>query len=356
MFGRLGAVDLDDRLEVETLVSQMLGAITVVCDGAPSCQTRVGCEFVDFLAARGDVPAAAALAALRGLSVVPAVRDSIEVALELLSRRDVHPPHWINARLTLADCWRGGDVFGESSTVVCVVDGDVPRHGLVVQLDDDCPPDGPQVSDIYLTDEPDEVVATLANPAVEPGLASPPTRIPPRSMARLLAAGLEPTGAGPQPPTVLGLRALLAARCRLVSADPTPLDPGPDAAAVNRALNAFLSAPQAVGLPRTEAVVAAFELVAAFHLHGEARVGPGLSRNFLHRYLPGRLDGDCEAVTVVADVLRAYNRWVAADRNLGPAALAVLDRQTSTCAEHFRADIEAADPALPPPDWPGLFG
>ncbi|MGH8883074.1 MAG: hypothetical protein ACRD0P_37990, partial [Stackebrandtia sp.] len=320
-----------------------------------------GHELVHYLGTRADSRSIAALAALTTLGMSDSVRQAAARTLRAVTRDGTGPPGWYGRGIELTECWRGGDVFGETTTVVCVAEGGVTRHGIVVGVDDDCPPAGPVLSDAFVTVVPDEMIATLSRPRIPGDLAAAPQLLSPRHAAVILSKGLIELddGAPERDPesALLRLRALLAARCRavtggdLVAAAPLPAT----VVDVNRTLNAFLSSPHSAPLPRTEEVVAAIELIAEFHLPGGLRVGPTVTRTFLHECVPAKLDCDSPVLPLLIDVLRAFNRWAADRVGLDGEAIAVLDTVTRRCAAGFRDRFDEQDRPVPP-DWPGLFG
>lgn len=367
MFAEVDQLTLSDRLEVETFVSQLLGTIRLVAEGNSDAESQLGSEFVSYLARRADPKAMAILAALRTLAPTPALRNSAANLLESLSSSGAQVPPWHNTPMRVIECWQGSDVFEESITVLWVTQCGETRHGVVVVVDNDCPPIGPVLSDVYVTSTPDEVVEELRQTHTGT-LAIPAQRTDPYGTINTMRAGLaelddELPVQDPES-TVLAMRALLAARCRSVTAElpvqqdsiesTGPVPAAPTVGEINRILNAFLSSPEAAVLPRNEDVVAAVELIAAFHLPGGLRVGPSITQTFLHDCVPEELEADDDMLGVLADVLRAFNAWGAKHTGLPPGAAALLDDQTLKCAKHYRQDIPDRGHDIPP-DWPGLF-
>jgi hypothetical protein len=358
MFADFHRVMIDDRLAVETYVSQLLGAIWSVCEGVPEAEYRLCGEFIDYLADRRDPGGAAVLAALSTLAPGRSLRSEARVELEALRDKNIPVPAWLRTPVRVTECWVGGDVFAENTTVLCIAEGGNLRHGIVALLDNDSPPSGPQLADVFVTAEPDQVIRALGEPEAPGELTMPATRLEPARATELLRAaiaGCELTEPEDRESTVLQLRALLAARCRTVSETPVrPRPPAPTQGQINRVMNDFLSAPHAALLPRTEALIAAVDLIVGFHLPGGLRVGPAITQTFLHDCVPARVESDNEILTVLVPVLRAFNRWVAGEAGLPAKAVELLDQRTESCALTFRDAIPDSDRDIPP-DWPGLF-
>lgn len=348
-------MDIDSRIDVETYASNLLGVIWHTAAGDVETQHGIYAELLQYLRQRADPRASAVLATLGYLADTEAMRTEAETARSDLPA----PPQWPFAGIAVSECWCSADVFEESLTLVCVTESAGVRSGLVVILDNDFPPLGPMITDAYVTSEPDEVVASLREASTGEFTRQPERIAPHTAMSKLWSALCElddeAAHIDPESPLML-LRALLRHRCRIVGVDTGGArEPEmPSAADVKRVLNAFLSSPDAQTLPRNEEVVAALELILAFHLPTGLRVGPRLSRTFLHEWVPEELEADDDMLPVLASVLSTFNGWVARDLGLGDEAIGAIARQVSHCEQHFRDDIPDYD-ADAPPDWPGLF-
>ncbi len=348
-------VDIQDRLDVETYASQLLGLVWHTAVGDAETELKLYRELLHYLENRGNQRAATVLATLANIADTETMRSEAADTMATLPAA----PQWCFDPVTVVECWCSKDVFEESLTLVCITESGGVRSGVVVILDNDFPPLGPMITDVYGTTEPDAVVESLRE-ADAGSFTLPVERVStPNVMTKLWSALCELDDEAAhidvESPLLL-LRAMLRHRCRIsgVATSEGRVPTMPSAAEVKRVLNAFLSSPHAQTLPRNEEVVAALELILAFHLPTGLRVGPRLSRTFLHEWVPEELEADDDMLPVLAPVLAAFNTWVAMDLGLSREAIGIIEQQTRHCEQHFREDIPDYD-ADAPPDWPGLF-
>ncbi|WP_147257823.1 DUF1841 family protein [Pseudonocardia hierapolitana] len=257
-------------------------------------------------------------------------REQAAAAADALVESGVREPGWVRELGTeqVTEAWRYGDVFGDQTGVLLVVERAGARHGVVALVDHTL--DG-IVKDVFVTDEPDAVLADIReiDDAVTHVRGITPEEagavlVPAFAMTdRLAGADLEPPVDEEFGPS----RALAVARVRLLPAPAPAPAPAPlDATARTAVVDEFLGSEEAHDLQ--PAARGCAELLVEF---GSAvdparplRVGPGLVDRFLDETLndgPEISDDEFEALPAT---VRAWASWAGRRAELPEAAMAVL--------------------------------
>jgi hypothetical protein len=273
-----------------------------------------------------------AVGLLRAIAVLGAEpqREQAAAAADALVAGGVREPGWTRALGTerVTGLWQYGDVFGDQTSVVLVLERGGARHGVVVLVDHSL---GGIVTDALLTDDPDSVFAGIRD-------ADDPTtyhrEVTPESAAALLVpafaetdrmarGGLEPRVEEEFP----FARALALARLRLLpvpapAPPPVPLDTSARAGIVDE----FLGSDDARDLPPAargwaERLV---EFGNAVDPARPLRVGPGLIDRFLDETLNDGPEIPDDAFEALPATVRAWTEWAGRRAGLAEPALAEL--------------------------------
>ncbi|WP_345611849.1 DUF1841 family protein [Pseudonocardia adelaidensis] len=323
-----------DALDAELYVSELFGAWWGQFPGLADPEVLLGEGLVAHAARRKRAGAVGLLRVIAALGT-DAQREQAAVAADALVAGGVDEPGWVAALGTaqVAGAWAYGDVFGDQTSVLLVIERADRRHGVVVLVDHAL--DG-MAKDAFVTEDPDGVLADIRGLDAEALHAATTSvrEIAPDEAAALLVpafaatdraarAGLEPPVDEEFPPS----RALAVARVRLLPAPPpapapVPLTPAQCRAAVEE----FLGSEAARDLP--EAARGCAELLVEFGNTADPaqplRVGPGLVNRFLDETLndgPEMSDDEFDALPAT---VRAWAEWAGQRAGLPAAAMAEL--------------------------------
>jgi hypothetical protein len=318
-----------DALDAEHYVSGLLGMWWGQYQGPADPEVLLGEGVVAHAARKRRAGAVGLLRAIAVLGTEPQ-REQAAAAADVLVASGVAEPEWVRALGTerVTGAWEYGDVFGDETGALLVVERAGARHGVVVLVDHTL--DG-VVTDAFVTDDPDGVLADLRDDTdaatyqreVTPDAAAAVLVPAFDTLDRMVRAGLEPQ----IDEELAASRALVVARVRLLPAPAPAARSVPlDAAACTAVVDEFLGSEEARELPAGARGCA--ELLVEF---GNAvdpahplRVGPGLVDRFLDETLndgPELTDDEVEALPAT---LRAWAEWAGRRAELPDEALAVL--------------------------------
>lgn len=102
--------------DVELLASEVIGQWT---EADP--EERLGLELIAFAQRKITPGAAALLAALQVLAETAEERAAAAEALAVVLGRGIPEPEWTGeiGQVTVGECWRTGDVYGDESSLLC---------------------------------------------------------------------------------------------------------------------------------------------------------------------------------------------------------------------------------------------
>jgi uncharacterized protein DUF1841 len=335
LIARLGQGAFDElestsgALEAELCVSDLLGMWWGQYGGPADPEVLFGEGLVAY-ASRKRRPGAVGLLRLIAVLGTDPQREHAAAAADGMVASGAAEPEWARelGAERVAGAWTYGDVFGDQTSVLLVVERAGFRHGVVVLVDHTL--DG-IVRDAFLTEEPDEVLADIRE--LDDTITYVREIAPEEAAALLVPAFARTDGmarGGLEPPVdeeFAPSRALAVARVRLLpvpapSPAPVPLDAAAQAAAVAD----FLGSDEARALP--PGARGCVELLVEF---GNAvdparplRVGPGLVDQFLDETLnegPEMSDDELEALPAT---VRAWAEWAGGRAELPEPAMAEL--------------------------------
>jgi Domain of unknown function (DUF1841) len=334
MIARLGQAVIrelereSDALAAEHGVSELLSLGWGPSEAFADPEEELGGALVAYAAGKRR-PGAVGL--LRAIAVLGGERrrEQAAAAADALVARGVGAPEWVRVLGTerVTGVWEYGDVFGDQTSVLIVVERAGAKHGVVV-LVDHCL-DG-IVTDAFLADDPDGVLDDI----FAPDETTFRREISPESAAAVLVPAFAATDrmarAGLDPRVeeqFVRERALALARVRLLPVPPPVAAPVPlDAAARAGVVDEFLRSEEARDLPPA-ARGCAEQLVEFGNAVDPARplrVGPGLIDHFLDQTLnddPEITDDEVEALPAT---VRAWAEWAGRRAELPAAAMAEL--------------------------------
>ncbi len=341
-FSTLGAEP--EVLDVELLTSEVLGQWWDVEleDGDQS----LGLELIAF-AQRKITPAAAALlAAMRVLAETEEEREAASAALETVLGRGIPAPEWAAdlAAVTVGDCWRTGDVFGDESSLLCFFSRGGAEHGLLALVDFT---EGGRIRDVVVVDKPAEVLAEMRQQAAEDPELVTLERVLPERAHQLLADGIAATDAVEEPDVsedYARFHALALAWCgALPAAEPSPETTEWPEQVRDEVVSDFIG----TGLVEDgEATRFYARLLVDFGCETEPgsplRVGP----EKLARFLEALLDGDFEVDEAYEDALEptllGWVTWAADRAGLPEAARVALLESATEFLEEFAQEEDSA--------------
>ncbi|WP_142049865.1 DUF1841 family protein [Pseudonocardia kunmingensis] len=315
-----------DALQAELYVSVLLGAWwgKVVPDADP--EVVFGEELVA-RAARKRIPGAVALLRVIAILGTPRQREQAAAGADALVAGGVDEPAWVRALGTerAVEAWTYGDVYGDQSTVLLVVERGGSRHALVALVDHTV---GGVAEEAFFTDDPDGARAELRGIADEHSVVERELSLDEAAAMLVPAFAVTDSAAElvSEPPVgeeFAASRALAAARLRLLPAPPEPVPALPDEASRAAVVDEFLAAhdlpPGARGC--AEMLV---EFGAAVSPTRPLRVGPGTLDEFLDETLnDGPVVSQAE-LEALPDTVRAWADWAGRRSGLPDAALAEL--------------------------------
>ncbi len=318
-----------DALAAELYVSEVLGAWWGRYDSLADPEVLLGEGLVAYAARKKRAGAVGLLRVIAALGT-DAQREKAAAAADALVAGGVGEPEWVAALGTgrVSEAWVYGDVFGDQTSVVLVVERADRRHGVVVLVDHVL---GGIVKDAFVTEDPDDVVADIRE--IDDATTFVREMAPDAAAALLVTAFAETDRvamAGLEPPVdeeFAPSRALVLARLRLLPVPPPVAAPVPlDAAARAGVVDEFLGSEEARDLP--PAARGCAELFVEF---GNAvdparplRVGPGLIDQFLDETLNDGPEISDEEFEALPATVRAWAEWAGRRAELPDAAMAEL--------------------------------
>jgi Domain of unknown function (DUF1841) len=318
-----------DALDAELYVSELFGAWWGQFHGAADPEVLLGEGLVAHAARRTRAGAVGLLRVIASVGT-ESQREQAAAAADALVARGVDEPAWAAVLGTerISAAWSYGDVFGDQTSVLLIVERADRRHGVVVLVDHIL---GSIAKDAFVTDEPDGVLEDFREVA---DATTYVREIAPDAAAALLVPAFAETDrlaqTGHEPPVdeeFTPSRALALARVRLLPAPPPVPAPVPlDAAARAGVVDEFLRSEEARDLP--PAARGCAELLVEFGNAADParplRVGPGLIDQFLDETLndgPEITDDEFEALPAT---VRAWAEWAGRRAELPAAAMAEL--------------------------------
>jgi hypothetical protein len=333
---------ITDPLQAELYVSELLGTWwgQFLVDADP--EVLVGERLVAHVAKQRR---AGALGLLRLLAILgtDVQRAQAAAGADALAAAGVSAPAWVAALHTerVTEAWAYGDVYGDQTSVLLVVERGGAQHGVVVLVDHTL--DG-IAKDAFVTDEPHAVPAEIrgfADPTIEV------RQLPTAAAAGLLVPAFAATDAAPAPPVdedFRVFRALALARVRLLPAALPAVAPAvPDAATQEAIVQKFLSSADARGLPPAADRCAA--LLVAFGCHVDParplRVGPALIDRFLDETVNGEPEPPDDVFDALPATVRAWASWAGRRAELPPEAADELRESVDDMLAHLEEPADA---------------
>jgi hypothetical protein len=339
-----------DPLHVELVTSEILGEWWEAGDDLAE-------ELIGF-AATPPEPArlAAPLAALRALALTAEQREAARLALQKL---DVAEPGWAAGlgAVTVGECWRMADVYGDESSVLCTFRSGESEHGLLVSIS--YARFGGWADEAVIVESPADVVSELRTQAEDSGGLVTLEQITPERAHRLVADALDGTERQNDPEITddyVRFRALAMARTRaLPEAEPAEPPKHMSAEAEAEAIDEFFRDSDAED---TEAArVCALRLIEFGVEHDPRhplRVGPDKLVSFVDAVDDGEVELTDEQDDAVAAVLTAWARWGAGRDGLPEYAVEPLleaveerlyERTLDGESAAYLADVDQLDEA-----------
>ncbi|WAL65456.1 hypothetical protein ORV05_31965 [Amycolatopsis cynarae] len=306
-----------EPLQVELLASEILGEWWEAGDD-------LAAELIDFAAAAPEPERLVApLAVLRSLAGTEEQRAAAGLALEKLGRDE---PAWAGRlnQVTVGDCWRTADVYGDASSVLCVFGEGEGAHGLLVSIGYAI--HGGWADEAVIVEAPDEVVAEMHTQAAESGGLITCERISPGRAHQLLADAFVGTELQDEPEITddyVRFRALAQARLRVLP-EPEPVDPPQVLSTEDQAeiIDEFFRSTADVA--DTEAarvcVLRLIEFGVEHDPRRPLRVGPDKLASFVDYVDDGDVALTEEQDEVLPEVLAAWARWGASRDGLSEEA------------------------------------
>jgi hypothetical protein len=340
-----------DALDAELRVSELWGGWWGQGHGLVDPEVVLGEGLVAHVARRKRVGAVALLRVVAVLGT-DAQRERAAAAADELVGRGAREPGWAATLGTerVGAVWAYGDVFGDQTTVLLVVEREDRGHGLVVLVDHTL---GGIVKDAFVTPDPDGALADIRTLGTDPSVTL--REITPEEAAAMLVPAFAATdraaSAGldlPADEQFAASRALALARVRLLPAPPPVPVPVPLTAAERAtAVAEFLASEPARDLPAA-ARGCAERLVEFGNTVDPARplrVGPGMLDRFLDETLnegPELTDDEFDALPAT---VRAWAEWAGRRMELPEA---VMDELRDT-ADDMACSIGRPGDAEPVP-------
>ncbi len=343
-----------DPLEVEIFASGLTGIWWKSLPPGDDPDEILGLGAVEFAVRRGTPGALALLRAFATVGTSPDLRQAAASGAAALVERGVADPPWAEriGRVRVGDCWQLRDVYGDQASLYCEFGYAADRHAMLVLLDFNHL--GGSVKDVWITDEPDELLAGLGEQAAEPDGLTALDRIDPAAARQMIEDGFAATDATWQPEvgeTFREYRAVALARCRALPEPTAP--PGEPVEVPEREREAivaeFLASAEARDLPDTQTTRYCARLVVDFGADDDngrpLRVSPVKIEMFLHDWLPGTVILDPDHRDVMPAVVVAWARWAAARSRLPDAAVEEVVEVAEECGGHFGEEYDDPDNA-----------
>lgn len=326
--------------DVELLASEVIGQWT---EADP--EEQLGLELIAFAQRKITPGAAALLAALQVLAETREERAAAAEALAVVLGRGIPEPEWTGeiGQVTVGECWRTGDVYGDESSLLCVFSRGGATLGLLALLDFT---EGGRVRDLVVIEGPHEVLAEMRSQAEEDRDLVVLDKVEPVDARRLLANGIAATDALAEPDVgedYARFHAVALAWCHclpepLVADAPAAWSP----AQRTEAVDLFLAEAD-FDDPESGREIA--RLLVEHSCHTEPadplRVGP----EKLARFLESLLDGETELEDedAVAPVVLAWAAWGARRGGLSDVAAGALVEDVTEYLSEYLADEEDED-------------
>ena len=334
-------VDEDDPIQAELWCSDVLGAVWAATDGDPDAEETF--TYAWLAAAQADGPdreaALCSLTALGTMAGSPGVRADAAAAADRLVRNGVHRPRWAEAvePLTVGECWRYGDVFGDQETILCSFNRQDREHAMLVLVDYTL---GGLAKDVFFTDA---VAGSIDDLRYE--LTGTPVAfldpIEPAAARRRLEQAFLVTDELIDPRINDNLaphRAMALARIRRLPASPEETAAPSAPTAPEALVEEFLAAGEAAGLPDAELARRWADLLVGRALERNdqpTRVGPGMLDEFLLVDVPDHAVLDAAAKRAMPAVLSAWTRWAGRRQGLSVVATDWLENALGEILEEF---------------------
>lgn len=340
-----------EPLRVELVTSEILGEWWEAGDD-------LAAELIEFAATAPEPERLVApLAALRVLATADEQREAAGLALEKLGLGE---PAWAGAlnQMTVSECWRTSDVYGDETSVLCVFGEGETAHGLLVSIGYAL--FGGWADEAVIVESPSEVVTEMKTQAADSGDLVSCEPITPGRAHQLLADAFVGTELQDEPEVTddyVRFRALAMARTRALP-EPEPVDT-PDVLSAEdeaQAIDEFFQA--STDLEDTEAArVCALRLIEFGAEHDPRhplRVGPDKLASFVDLVDDGAVELSEEQDEALEKVLPAWARWGAQRDGLPEDAVeplleAVEDRlyeralETEASVESYLDGVEDLD-------------
>jgi hypothetical protein len=328
-FSSLGAEP--EQLEVDLLASEVIGQWwDLPAQPEDEEEISLGLELIAFAGRKITPGAAALLAAMRVLGETEEEREAAGAALETMLGRGIPVPDWAETlgKVTVGECWRTGDIYGDEASLLIEFSYGETRHGLLALLDFN--ELGGRVRDVVVVDAPEEVLAAMREQVAEDSDLVKLEQVTPAAAHQLLADGLAATDSLDEPEVsedYARFRALALARVRaLPEADASPDQAELPDAARDEIVAEFIAAAETI--EDNEANRACARLIVDFGAEHEpanpVRVGPEKLARFLEAVLDGEVSLDEEHEESLAPVLLAWTAWSARSADLPESAVVSL--------------------------------
>lgn len=338
----------DDPLDVEVLISGLVGAWWGNLPPGEDPDRTFGLASVQYARDRGTPDALAFLRALAAVAGPDELRAAAAAAAGELAGRGVAEPVWAGriGRVEPGDCWQMRDVYGDQTSLLCTFGYGGDRHAVLALVD--FTQLGGGVKDVFVADEPEQVLAELRQEAAGTGLAVVEP-VDPAQARRLLDDGFAATDRIWQPElpdSFRQFRALALARTRLLPASARKTEEPAEVSDVDRdaIVQRFLAAPHAAGLSDRDTAGYCARLIVDFGCDYDSgrpqRVSPAKTELFLLDWLPRKVmldDADRDAMPAV---VRAWVRWAGEAAGLPAPALAELTQVAEDCAADFAEEYD----------------
>lgn len=341
-FSTLGAEP--EVLDVELLTSEVLGQWWDV--ELEEGEQPLGLELIAF-AERKITPAAAALlAGLRVLAETEEEREAAAAALGTVLGRGIPEPEWAAdlGAVTVGECWRTGDVFGDESSLLCVFSRGGLEHGLLALVDF---AEGGRIRDVVVVDKPHDVLAEMRQQAADDPELVTLERVLPERAHQLLADGLAATDAVEEPDVSEDYARFHALALTWSRALPAP-EPSPETTewpeqVRDEVVSDFIGS----GLVEdSEAMRFYARLLVDYGCETEPgsplRVGPEKLARFLEALLDGEFEVDEAYEDALEPALLGWVTWAADRAGLPEAARVALLESATEFLEEFAQEEDSA--------------
>lgn len=336
--------DPENRLAVETSCSGFLGNMWTRAT-IPEVQgvslPELEMVFIQYYLQEADAFAAAMLAAMTELAEAPGGRRAAVKAVERLGKLGVAPPAWYGEEVTVGECWKAGDHYGDQLTYFCSFRAPSGDHALSytvdyseyhfdMVVDCDATDDIERLLELHRVRNAKFPDRLFVPEEADPAEFNPGTR---RSLEDwdIFCVEGDPTRLAPR---FLMLRELWKARMRLLpQAEPEEIRmPSEDELSmfasgfVNHILGEMLL---------KEAHFEAIRELCWFHGINGPRISPTRAYVFLERYMPAKYEPSDPIVEAVRRLYLPFLRWAASATDLRPEAWPYFKHKTEQLLEAY---------------------